>query len=632
MVGRARGGRRVFLSHCSEDTADIQSLARALADRGIGAREDGLEVRLGDNLDARKAAVLEADGFVLLLTPESIGSEPVQREVGWALEAKLARQDYALLPLLRGLARPALNLLFKDAPRVSFVLGQDEPIEHAATYIAQALGLDPVDATPRPDPVPAPPLAELVIDLYEMRIDERAGSRRAAAKARVTYKPADLGRPFEGRGADFVAPLGALEATDLRWYLEAYGLWPFGVFKGRANAIEANLPVWGRQLFDAVLGRADVHTAFEAWRRAEGVERRITVRVDERDGDSEAAAMLLALPWELLADQEGYLFEGNLKARVRRMLPSERALPAVEPSSPLRVLLVLARPEDESASFLDPRASAIPLAEALDPLSDAVVLTVLADGSFEALRRELDAGERAGQPYQVVHFNGHGIYDAQRGLGQLCFENADDAARGALERRTERVDADELGALLRDRRVALFVLEACQTATTSENTTASVAAKLITAGVASVVAMSHAVYVETGRRFVKAFYGALAAGDRIGAAMVRAQHALKDDRARGEVGPGELVLSDWMVPVLFQEHADARLFPLGVDERSASVEDRKARAKVRLGDLPEPPPHGFVGRAKALLALDRRLQDTRCLALVGGGGQGKTALAVEAAR
>lgn len=59
-------------------------------------------------------------------------------------------------------------------------------------------------------------------------------------------------------------------------------------------------------------------------------------------------------------------------------------------------------------------------------------------------------------------------------LGQLCFENADDAAQGKLERRTERVDAAELGALLRERRVALFVLEACQTAMTAENPTASV--------------------------------------------------------------------------------------------------------------------------------------------------------------
>jgi len=39
-------------------------------------------------------------------------------------------------------------------------------------------------------------------------------------------------------------------------------------------------------------------------------------------------------------------------------------------------------------------------------------------------------------------------------------------------------------------------------------------------GVASVVAMSHSVLVETARRFVEAFYAALARGARVGDAML----------------------------------------------------------------------------------------------------------------
>ena len=97
---------------------------------------------------------------------------------------------------------------------------------------------------------------------------------------------------------------------------------------------------------------------------------------------------------------------------------------------------------------------------------------------------------------------------------------------------------------------------------------------------ASVVAMSHSVLVETARRFVGAFYGALAEGERVGAAMVRAQHALKDDRTRGEMRGAPFLMSDWMVPVLFQEAEDMRLFPGGVDLRPASVEDRLRKARV----------------------------------------------------
>ncbi|MFO0758973.1 MAG: CHAT domain-containing protein [Byssovorax sp.] len=637
--GASSGGeKRVFLSHSTKDKAEVQRLREALADRRIGAWEDVLELRLGSKLGEIQAAIREADGFVLLLTPASIGSDWVQREARWALETKLERPGYALLPVLRGLDRPALKLLFGEAEMVSFVLGEGEDIVHAAPAIVQAFGLAPQDATARVDPLPAPPMAELLIELEEPKIHEEAGTRRAAARARVRYVPAGEGRGVNGQAVNFVAPLGAIEAADLRWYLEDYGIWPFGVFKKRATGIEDNLKVWGKKLFDAVLGRAEGSEAFKAWRGVDNVDRRVTVMVDDRGpeegraGRLEASAMLLALPWELLADEGGYLFEGRLRARVRRMLPSERAMVAAEPRLPLRILLVLARPEDKSASFIDPRASAIPLAEALEGLGESVELSVLSAGTMKALREALDAAERAGKAYQVVHFDGHGVYDAERGLGRLCFEKADDVDKGLLVREAELVDAAEIGAMLRERRVPLFVLEACQTAMTAENPTASVAAELLRAGVASVVAMSHSVLVETARRFVRAFYGSLAEGDRIGTAMVRAQHALKDDRARGERNAKAFELSDWMVPVLFQEDADARLFPSGVDLRPAAVEDRKRKAKVMRGELPDPPGHGFVGRGKALLAIDRLLVNQRWVSLVGAGGQGKTALAVEAAR
>src|SRR6185437_2914567 len=221
--------------------------------------------------------------------------------------------------------------------------------------IVQALGLAPQDASPRHDPQPVPPLAELLIALESPRIHEAEGIRRAAALARVSYLPAGGGRGIDGRTIDFIAPLGPIEATDLRWYLEAYGIWPFGTFKDRAKAIEASLPAWGKKLFDAVVARPEVRPAFDAWRDAGNVDRRITVLVDDRGPDdtrparAEAAAMLLALPWVLLADDAGYLFEGALRARVRRALPSERALPPAKPRLTLRVLLVLARPDDPRA-------------------------------------------------------------------------------------------------------------------------------------------------------------------------------------------------------------------------------------------------------------------------------------------
>jgi CHAT domain len=86
--------------------------------------------------------------------------------------------------------------------------------------------------------------------------------------------------------------------------------------------------------------------------------------------------------------------------------------------------------------------------------------------------------------------------------------------------------------LVRQHRIPLVFLEACQTA---------VAERLLEEGVASVVAMSHSVLVETARRFVHAFYADLARGARVGRAMLAGQQALFADPKRGRVlGIGEL--------------------------------------------------------------------------------------------
>src|SRR5438128_3455449 len=96
--------------------------------------------------------------------------------------------------------------------------------------------------------------------------------------------------------------------------------------------------------------------------------------------------------------------------------------------------------------------------------------------------------------------------------------------------RAAKVIHDEtLSEVMRAHRIPLVFLEACQSAKTDEDPTASVAAKLLEQGVVSVVAMTHSVLVETARRFVKEFYRELAMGARVGAAMLAGQQALHAD-------------------------------------------------------------------------------------------------------
>lgn len=628
--GRTSMVPRVFLSHAPSEKDDIQQLRRALEDRGIAS--------IGDGSKDTRAPIHAADAFVLLLSPKSIGSDSVQREVQWALERAMTEPAYRLVVLLRGMATGAVPLLFGAAEPVCFPVPDGLWIDAAAKAIRQALG-GPTDGLPAQGASPAPPMAELTLEFFQAKLVTAEGKSRAAGTLRLDYTPAEGGRGILGTYTEFVSPLGPTDAEDLRWYIEDYFRWPFDVFRDRAKGIEAKLPQWGQLLYDAIVRvQEEPMQAFIKARREDGnqIERRITINVDDRKSnaeDKDAAALLFGLPWELLHDGNSYLFDGAVKARVRRTLPSDVERPRAKPRERVRVLLVRARPEDESAAFLDPRASAMPLVEALHELGDHVKLDILPDGTFEAMQKALTDAEEAKDPYQVVHFDGHGVYDKVRGLGLLCFENAEDTRTGIEKRRADPVEASKIGGLLRDRRVPLFVLEACQTATAEKQSETSVAAELLRQGVVSVVAMRYSVVVPTATEFVHAFYGALVKGKRIGTAMVEAQLALKHAPVRLDFGAkGRLSLEDWMVPVLFQEGDDPQIFVGGVDTRPAAIEDRKKVDAVRRGDLPQLPGHGFVGRAKELLRIERRIRCQRRVAILGRGGEGKTALAAEAAR
>jgi hypothetical protein len=233
------------------------------------------------------------------------------------------------------------------------------------------------------------------------------------------------------------------------------------------------------------------------------------------------------------------------------------------------------------------------------------------------------------RPYHVVHFDGHGTYDRCVGLGGLCFEHPSDIDKLA-NRRHVTVFTNDLGPLLRDYRIPLIFLEACKTAH-AEQASESVASELLKVGMASVVAMSHSVLVETARRFVESFYQALANGKRVGDAMLDGQRQLKDDTFRRHIfGAGELRLEDWFVPVLFQEKGDPQLSKSTPARQTR--EDFQTALAARLHGLPAVPDSGFIGRSRELLALQRLLQHKRYAVVRGQGGEGKTALAAEFAR
>jgi len=636
----------IFISHASDDDDFVRKLRIALEESGLPVWADSRKLRGGDKLAPEiEDAIAQARQVIVVLSPNTINSPWVRREIQQALQVEKQRKGdgYRVIPLLLpGVQPSALQLWFDEEPVGVKVELKTDGINEAMPQVLAALGERlPDDHQPAPKAV-SQPLEELVLKLTDPRIESIDGKRRAMATATLIYEPAASGaRAVESMRFTFKAPLGPIETDELSWYLERYYLWPVGLFKERANRIEAKLPEWGHDLYRAALVSDSAREILAAWQNtADGAARCFSVVIDNAlpEGTSEdqqataneAASELLSLPWELLHDGRGYLFQGARAARVRRRLPNRHLHKPALSALPIRILLVSPRPEDERAAYIDHRLSARPLMDAIDSLGDLVKLTVLAPPTFPALEEALRQAFEKGEPFDAVHFDGHGVYNREHGLGALCFEDPKDVNK--LEQRASQlIDADKLASVMRDYRIPLVFLEACQTATQEKDPTASVAARLLDEGVASVVAMSHSVLVETAHRFVRAFYAELAQGGSVGMAMLAGQRALYGDTWRGKVmGAGELELQDWFVPVLYQEERDV---PLITEWRSEEVRELEARQRqLRLGALPEEPKHKFQGRSRELLKLERLLIRDQYAVVRGQGGAGKTTLAIELAR
>jgi hypothetical protein len=275
-----------------------------------------------------------------------------------------------------------LRLWFDEEPLGVPVRVEPGGIGETLPALINALGEKvPVDLRQTLEVAP-PPIEELILELSRLQIDTSGGRRRAQAVAQLIYEPSDkMARQVESRRYVFTAPLGVIEAEELRWYLEEYFIWPVGVFRERAARIETQLPEWGRALYSAALAPNSAGEVLDAWRQVgEGTERRFSVFVErelpegagaeEQATATAAAADLLALPWELLHDGRTFLFHGRHAVRVRRRLPNYHRQPVRPARVPLRILLVSPRPEDQGTAYIDHRTSARPLVEAVESLGD----------------------------------------------------------------------------------------------------------------------------------------------------------------------------------------------------------------------------------------------------------------------
>jgi len=464
--------------------------------------------------------------------------------------------------------------------------------------------------------------------------------------------------------ARFGLTLSAQDREDVRWYLEDYLQYPVTPAPQVAVRVEARLAELGVELFRQV---------FEANRDTIGLWDAVAgslpdTRVEIDAGVEGGSAM----PWELLRDP---VTDGVLALRAEAFVRThpQTAIPVGVPepeASGLRVLLVICRPGGrEDVPF---RSVASHLVRLSRGAREAFRLDVLRPPTFAQLARVLQAAKAAGEPYQVVHFDGHGAWlDVQAAGGEvpaggfnrnvfslvspprpgahgfLVFEDPETAGGQQL------VDGPALGALLADAGVAMLVLNACRSAhadlvTEPEAVSGegdahrrvraygSLAQEVMDAGVAGVVAMRYNVYVVTAARFIGEVYTGLLAGLPLGGAVTAARRQLAASPLR-EIGGRPLPLQDWVVPVVY-EAAPLALLPAqpqpGQQDLSIRLDQAEAgreRAGLEAG-LPAGPDAGFFGRDETLLALDRAFDAAQIVLLHAWAGAGKTATALEFAR
>ncbi|QMS90216.1 tetratricopeptide repeat protein [Nostoc edaphicum CCNP1411] len=411
----------------------------------------------------------------------------------------------------------------------------------------------------------------------------------------------------------FQQPFNEENAAELRWYLEDYLSFPYGIFPDNAVKIEQKLQHWGQQLFELVFRSTEKGREFFQEATREGLDKCELGIISDN-------AEVLNLPWELLYSPD-YQFLAPSLAGMYRSLSSQGVkapLPTM-PDDQLNILLVIARPYDQQDVGF--KTIARPLLAALQPIRQRVNLKVLRPPSLKAFEAELQGNKGF---YHIVHFDGHGNFDSET-QGVLVFEDE--------QGNEQAVSAREIAQYLTDCRVPIFVLNACKSGQVGEEAFSSVAGQLVKLGAKGVVAMAYSVYAKGAEHFIRRLYGELVRGECIATAVAAGRKSMSIDKMRPSP-KGNLPLQDWLVPVLYQQEPYTPFVP---KKTAPSFADLMAQAdntpeSSKAVGLPDESAYGFIGRDYEILRLERAFRQNHVVLVQGMGGVGKTELAAGFAR
>lgn len=269
---------------------------------------------------------------------------------------------------------------------------------------------------------------------------------------------------------------------------------------------------------------------------------------------------LAGIPWEYLfdSDQGDFLFTSRLKSLMRSpLLDASRRRPV---ELPLRILIMAYSPPGLPA--IDAESEVSKIYEALAGLTERQVVEVerLDPPTLTELQQRLRKAD-----YHVFHYVGHGYLDRDSGDGFVFFEPEESGGgvAAAESRLPEGTTGRVLGTLLKDERpLRLVVLNACEGAEPGKDQYSGTAQSMVRVGVPAVIGMQSAISDKAAITFAQEFYGSLADGLPVDAAVGEARKAIYSRVSQVE----------WGIPALFGRVGDGSilgLLRLGPEGRSS---------------------------------------------------------------
>ncbi|WP_422769980.1 tetratricopeptide repeat protein [Plantactinospora sp. WMMC1484] len=422
-------------------------------------------------------------------------------------------------------------------------------------------------------------------------------------------------------------PMDSSALADLRWYLEDYLRTPYGVYGDHGARVAGEIAAWGHAGFAMIFGSEAAGAAYR-WLRSRDAPVEVVVR--------SSAPEWLRLPWELMHDPDRPSPLALDQVGISRALPGAGfADPLLVAGERLRVLMVISRPS--GPDDIGYRIIARPLLERLAAVRGAVDLVVLRPPTIDRLRQVLTDARRAGEPFHIVHFDGHGLAApgerTEKGSslsGQQRQEQAVLLFESATGGRDD-VPAATVAQVVTEGAVPVVVLNACQSGAVGKELETAVATRLLQEGAASVVAMAYAVYAVAAAEFMTELYERLFTGGGVGEAVAAGRRRLAQRNERPSAR-GPIPLADWMVPVHYTRRdvrfPDLRVnrdAPLSLDAVLDQLRADQADGDDRRGPLAAV--DQFVGRDSLIYTLEQALRWQGVVVLHGAGGTGKTELA-----